>query len=242
MSILTMLDRFKEKKAPCTAVIVAAGSSTRMGQDKLFLPVAGIPVLARTMLQFQRCREINEIVVVTREERLMDVAGLAKRFGMDKVRKILVGGQERVESSAAGVLQADRNSGYIAVADGARPLVTPELISRTVEAVRKYRAAAPAVPVKDTIKTAENGVVTGTPDRSGLFAVQTPQVFEADLIKGALTKAIRDGIPVTDDCSAVEAMGIPVHLVEGNYENLKITTREDIVLCEALLAARGAER
>ena len=147
MSILTMLDRFKEKKAPCTAVIVAAGSSTRMGQDKLFLPVAGIPVLARTMLQFQRCREINEIVVVTREERLMDVAGLAKRFGMDKVRKILVGGQERVESSAAGVLQADRNSGYIAVADGARPLVTPELISRTVEAARKYRAAAPAVPV-----------------------------------------------------------------------------------------------
>lgn len=240
MSILTMMDKFKAKKSPCTAVIVAAGSSARMGQDKLFLPVAGIPVLARTILQFQRCRDIDEIIVVTREEKLLDVAALVKRFGTDKVGKILVGGQERVESSAAGVLQADRRSGYIAIADGARPLVTPELISRTVEAARTYRAAAPAVAVKDTIKTAENGMVTGTPDRSVLFAVQTPQVFEADLIKGALTRAIREGTPVTDDCSAVEALGIPVRLVEGSYENIKITTPEDIALCEALLAARGA--
>ena len=169
----------------------------------------------------------------------MDAGALVKQYGLSKVTKILVGGKERVESSAAGVLQANRDSGWIAIADGARPLVTPELISRTVEAARKYRAAAPAVPVKDTIKTAENGMVTGTPDRSRLFAVQTPQVFEADLIKGALTRAIRDGIPVTDDCSAVEAMGIPVRLVEGSYENIKITTREDIALCEALLAARG---
>ncbi|MDD6502377.1 MAG: 2-C-methyl-D-erythritol 4-phosphate cytidylyltransferase [Oscillospiraceae bacterium] len=239
MSILTMMDKFKEKKAPCTAVIVAAGSSERMGRDKMFLPVAGIPVLGRTLLQFQRCRDIDEIIVVTREERIMDAGALVKQYGLDKVTKILVGGKERVESSAAGVLQANRDSGWIAIADGARPLVTPELISRTVEAARKYRAAAPAVAVKDTIKTAENGMVTGTPDRSRLFAVQTPQVFEADLIKGALTRAVRDGIPVTDDCSAVEAMGIPVRLVEGSYENIKITTREDIALCEALLAARG---
>lgn len=239
MSLLSMFDKFKNKRAPCTAVIVAAGSSRRMGQDKLFLPLAGIPVLARTLTQFELCGDIDEIIVVTREEKLLEVADLCKEYGISKATKILAGGQERMESSAAGVLQANRNSGYIAIADGARPLVTPELISRTVRAARDYQAVAPAVPVKDTIKTAVDGVVTGTPDRSGLFAVQTPQVFEAALIKSALTKAVREGTPVTDDCSAVEAMNVAVHLIEGSQENLKITTREDLALAEALLAARG---
>jgi len=239
MSLLSMLDKFKTKKSPCTAVIVAAGASRRMGQDKLFLPLAGIPVLARTLTQFELCREIDEIIVVTREEKLLEVADLCKQYGISKATKILVGGEERVESSAAGVLQADRHSGYIAIADGARPLVTPELISRTVEAARDYQAVAPALPVKDTIKTAVDGMVTGTPDRASLFAVQTPQVFEASLIKSALTKAIQEHTPVTDDCSAVEAMGVAVHLIEGSQENLKITTREDLALAEALLAARG---
>ena len=144
-----------------------------------------------------------------------------------------------MESSAAGVFEADRHSGYIAISDGARPLVTPELIDATVEAAKKFGAAAPAVPVKDTIKVAENGVVTDTPDRSKLFAIQTPQVFEADLIKGALTKAMRDKIPVTDDCSAVEAMGYPVHLIEGSYQNIKITTQDDLIISQAYLAAKG---
>lgn len=242
MSILTMIDKFKAKKAACSAVIVAAGSSTRMGQDKLFLPMAGIPVLVRTLMQFETCKSINEIVIVTREEKILEVADLCREYGLSKVTKILVGGKERVESSAAGVYQVDRNSQYIAIADGARPLVTPELITATVDAARKYRAAAPATPVKDTIKTVVDGVVTGTPDRSTLYAVQTPQVFEADLIKGALTKVLRDKTPVTDDCSAVEAMGVQVRLIEGSYENVKITTREDLALSEALLAARGAKR
>ena len=153
----------------------------------------------------------------------------------NKVTKILQGGKERVESSAAGVFEADRHSGYIAISDGARPFVTPEIISATVEAARKYGAATPAVPVKDTIKSAENGVVTGTPDRSKLFAVQTPQVFEADLIKGALTKAIRDNIPVTDDCSAVERLGMSVKIVEGDERNLKVTTPMDLKVAQMLL-------
>ena len=236
MSILRVFDKMKQKKAGCTAVIVAAGSSRRMGADKLFLSLAGIPVIVRTLMQFQACEDITEIIVVTREDKLVEVADYCKRYGITKVTKILQGGKERVESSAAGVFEADRHSGYIAISDGARPFVTPDIISATVAAARKYGAATPAVPVKDTIKSAENGVVTGTPDRATLFAVQTPQVFEADLIKGALTKAIRDNIPVTDDCSAVEAMGYPVHLVEGSYRNIKITTQEDMIISQAYLA------
>ena len=236
MSILSVFDKMKQKKAGCTAVIVAAGASRRMGADKLFLSLAGIPVIVRTLLQFQACADITEIIVVTREDKLTEVADYCKRYGITKATKILQGGKERVDSSAAGVFAADRHSGYIAISDGARPFVTPEIISATVAAARKYGAATPAVPVKDTIKAAENGVVTDTPDRSKLFAIQTPQVFEADLIKGALTKAIRDGIPVTDDCSAVEAMGYPVHLVEGSYRNIKITTQEDMIISHAYLA------
>ena len=242
MSFLNMIDRFKTNRSGCTAVVVAAGSSQRMGQDKMFLPVAGIPVLARTLMQFQRCGEIDEILVVTREEKIVEVADLCKQYGIDKATKVLLGGKERSESSAAGVFQAAESSGYIAIADGARPLVTPELIAQTVQAARKYRAAAPAVPVKDTIKVVENGIVTDTPDRATLRAVQTPQVFEADLIKGALTNAIEKKLPLTDDCSAVEAMGFLVHLIEGSYENLKITTREDLALAEAFLAARGVRK
>lgn len=236
MSILKVFDKIKEKKAGCTAVIVAAGSSRRMGADKLFLPLAGIPVLVRTLLQFQACDSIDEIIVVTREDKLAEVADYCKRYGITKATKILQGGKERVESSAAGVFEADRHSAYIAISDGARPFTTPALITATVDAAKKYGAAAPAVPVKDTIKVAENGIVTDTPDRSKLFAIQTPQVFSADLIKGALTKAIRDKTPVTDDCSAVEAMGYPVHLVDGSYRNIKITTQEDMIVSQAYLA------
>lgn len=236
MSILRVFDKIKDRKAGCTAVIVAAGSSRRMGADKLFLPLAGIPVLVRTLLQFQACDSIDEIIVVTREDKLAEVADYCKRYGITKATKILQGGKERVESSAAGVFEADRHSAYIAISDGARPFVTPALITATVDAAKKYGAAAPAVPVKDTIKVAENGIVTDTPDRSKLFAIQTPQVFSADLIKGALTKAIRDKTPVTDDCSAVEAMGYPVHLVDGSYRNIKITTQEDMIISQAYLA------
>ena len=202
----------------------------------LFLPLAGIPVLVRTLLQFQACDSIDEIIVVTREDKLAEVADYCKRYGITKATKILQGGKERVESSAAGVFEADRHSAYIAISDGARPFVTPALITATVDAAKKYGAAAPAVPVKDTIKVAENGIVIDTPDRSKLFAIQTPQVFSADLIKGALTKAIRDKTPVTDDCSAVEAMGYPVHLVDGSYHNIKITTQEDMIVSQAYLA------
>ena len=239
MSILQAYDKVKQRQMGVTAVIVAAGSSRRMGTDKLFMDLAGVPVLVRTLLQFQQCPQVDEIIVVTREDKLTEVADYCKSFGITKCGKVVLGGKERAESSAAGVMQADRHSSYIAISDGARPLITPALITKTIEAAKKYGAAAPAVPVKDTIKTAENGVVTGTPDRAKLYAIQTPQVFEADIIKGALTKAIRDKLPITDDCSAVEALGYPVHLVDGDYENIKITTMEDLYVSQAFLAARG---
>lgn len=242
MSVLRMIDKFKARKTFCTAVVVAAGSSTRMGADKLFLPMAGIPVLARTLMQFERCKSVSEIIVVAREDKIVPVADMCKTYGIRKASKILLGAETRLGSSAAGVFQADRSSSLIAISDGARPLITPELITAVVEAAKQTRAAALAVPVKDTVKIAENGVVAKTLDRNTLFAVQTPQVFEADIIKGALTKALRDNAQVTDDCSAVEAMGIPVHLIEGSYENIKITTPEDLSLAETILALRGARR
>jgi hypothetical protein len=130
-------------------------------------------VIVRTLLQFQACESIDEIIVVTREDKLTEVADYCKRYGITKATKILQGGKERAESSAAGVFEADRHSEYIAISDGARPFVTPELISAAVDAARKYGAAAPAVPVKDTIKVAENGVVTDTPDTTGDFKLMT---------------------------------------------------------------------
>ena len=135
-------------------------------------------------------------------------------------------------------LEASPETEFFAVQDGARPLVTVELIDEVLDAARVYLAAAPAVPVRDTIKVAHDGIVERTPDRSALFAVQTPQVFAADLLKAALQSAVESQIPITDDCSAVERLGKVVFLVEGDEENLKITTPVDLILAEAILQAR----
>ena len=164
---------------------------------------------------------------------------LCKTYGITKCSKVVRGGESRCHSVLLAALEASPEARLLAVQDGARPLVTPALIDRTVEAAAKCGAAAPAVPVKDTIKTvAEDGAVTGTPDRSTLRAVQTPQVFEADLLKAALQSALENEVPVTDDCSAVERLGKVVYLIDGNEENLKITTPVDLVIAEAILAER----
>ena len=140
-----------------------------------------------------------------------------------------------MESSAAGVFEADRHSGYIAISDGARPFSTPDLITAAVDAAKKYGAAAPAVPVKDTIKVVSGGIISATPDRKTLQAVQTPQVFDIDLLKAALKKAADDGAEVTDDCSAVERLGMSVKIVMGDERNIKVTTPLDLKIAESFL-------
>ena len=222
----------------CTAVVVAAGTSERMGQDKLFLSVGGIPVLAHSMMTLNRCKDVNEIILVTRPEQLDAAESLRREYRLDKLLKIVFGGATRTESALAGVTAANRKASIICIHDGARPFVTEAIVEEAIHTAILYKAAAPAVPVKDTIKTAEKGVVTGTPDRTTLFAVQTPQTFNATLIKGALTKAKRDKRTYTDDCAAVEALGVKVHLTAGDEANLKITTPADIDRAELIFRQR----
>ena len=218
----------------CGAVIVAAGTASRMGGiDKVMAPLDGEPMLLRTVRTFQQCDSISEIVIVTREDLLVQVADLCA--GFSKVRGVVVGGADRPASVQAGVRALSKKVRLVAVQDGARPLVTWQVIDRTVRAANTYGAAAPGIPVKDTIKMVSGGVVTETPDRSCLQAIQTPQVFDLDLLKAALQKASRDGTAITDDCSAVENLGMRVKIVEGDERNIKITTPMDLEIAKLLL-------
>ena len=235
----SLFRKIREANRPfCTALVAAAGSSSRMGgTDKLMEFLDNVPVLMRTLTALQRAAAIDEIVIAAREDALVDISTLCKTYGITKCSKVVRGGESRCHSVLLAALETSPEAKLLAVQDGARPLVTPALIDRTVEAAAKCGAAAPAVPVKDTIKTvAEDGAVTGTPDRSTLRAVQTPQVFEADLLKAALQSALENEVPVTDDCSAVERLGKVVYLIDGDEENLKITTPVDLVIAEAILA------
>ena len=225
----------------CSAIVPAAGNSTRMGEDKLLLPLHDVPVLLWTLRALEGCPYITEIIVVTREDLIVPVGQLCREAALNKVRKVVVGGKTRTESVLAGIREADPAAELIAIHDAARPLVTQGIINAVIEKAAERGAAAPAVPVKDTIKRAVDGVVESTPDRSSLYAVQTPQVFEHGLILGALEKAIADDVALTDDCSAVERLGMPVCLTAGAYENIKLTTPEDVTVAEAILERWGVQ-
>ena len=232
--------RKKEETPHCSAVIVAAGSSQRMGSDKLLHNLGIMPVLARTLLVFQDCELVDEIVVVTRMEKLEEVAELCKKYRIEKASKVICGGATRMESALAGVSEVKKKAKLIAIHDGARPLVSVELIENTVRAAAKYKAAVPAIKSVDTLKLAEDGeTVTGSLDRELVLRVQTPQVFDADLIKGALTFAAEKKLPLTDDCSAVELMGVKARIVPGEEDNIKLTTPRDMLFAAAILKDRG---
>ncbi len=236
---ITNLFREPEKEPHCSAVIVAAGSSERMGTDKLTADLCGVPVLVRTLRVFDACALVNEIVVVTRGDRIEEIADLCKEYGIKKVSKVLAGGSTRVESALVGVSEVDPKAARIAIHDGARPLVTTEVIERTVRAAKEYYAAVPVIPSTDTLKAVdEKGYVVGTVDRATTWRVQTPQVFKSDFIKGALTKAMEKNLPLTDDCSAMEMMGVKTMTVPGDEDNIKLTTPRDMILAEAILKAR----
>ncbi len=218
----------------CGAVIVAAGNASRMGGiDKVMAPVGGEPMLVRTVRAFQSCDAIGEIVVVTRPDLVAQVTELTACFS--KMRAVITGGSSRQESVALGLGALSARVKLAAIQDAARPFITGEVIDRTVRAARSYGAAAPAIPVKDTVKVVSGGIVRSTPDRSTLRAVQTPQVFDIDLLRGALEKAKKDGAEVTDDCSAVERLGMSVRMVTGDERNIKITTPLDLKLAELIL-------
>lgn len=241
---MAILDRWKKhKKEPalpfCTAVIVAAGSASRMqGVDKIMADLKGEPVVCHSIRAFQCCDAVQAIVVVTRGDLTAPMKALCRERGFNKVCAVTEGGATRTASVMKGLDCAPKGTTLAAIHDGARPLVPPEVVQRTIETAARTGAAAPAIPVKDTIKIAECGVIRETPRRDTLFAVQTPQVFDFDLLRGALQRALDTGTAITDDCAAVEALGMKVHLTDGSEENIKITTPMDLLLAQAIMERR----
>ena len=231
---VTKVARKALKVGNCGAVIVAAGSASRMGGiDKVMAELEGEPMIVRTVRTFQECDVIKEIVIVTRPDLIVPIGDLCR--DMDKVKAVVVGGSSRQESVSLGLNALSDKVKLAAIQDGARPLITWQVIDRVVRAAHSYGAAAPAIPMKDTIKVVTGGVVKETPDRKTLQAVQTPQVFDFDLIRGALKQAELDKAEVTDDCSAVERLGMSVKIVEGDERNIKVTTPMDLKIAKMLL-------
>lgn len=237
--------KFQQKRFRpyCSVIVAAAGSASRMkGVNKMLQPLDGIPILVRTLQVLQSSRCVDEIVIAAKEADIVEISSLCRTYGIRKCSKVIRGGESRVHSVYLAAMEASREAKLIAVQDGARPFITPELVDRVIEAAARTNAAAPAIPVKDTIKVArEDGSVDHTPDRKTLYAVQTPQVFEASLLKAALQSAMEEQAAITDDCSAVERLGKRVYLVDGDETNIKITTPMDLIVAEAILQKRENE-
>ncbi len=235
-----MAEKLKLVRLPyAAAVIVAGGSGSRFGGDKLMADLGGMPVLARTLLAFERAEAVRAIVVAARADAVEQVQDLGRQFGISKLTAVTAGGVTRSGSCLAGVLAVPPEAELIAIHDGARPLVTEDVITNALWTAYRHTAALPAIPVRDTIKQAKDGLVTHTPDRSVLFAAQTPQCFQADLIRAALLDAAENAPEVTDDCLAVERIGGRIYLAKGSEENIKITTPLDLKIAETILVGRS---
>lgn len=237
---------FSRKKQPTelpfvTAIIPAAGSSRRMGgENKQLILLDGIPVLGRTLMAFQQSPYIREIVLAAPEELIAKYAALGRRLGITKLTRVVRGGASRAESVYRAACQADERCRYLAVHDGARPMVSEEIIGRVCEAAFLHSAAGAGVPVVDTMKEVdETGRIVKTIDRSTLRAMQTPQAAEKALLLAALQSALEADIEVTDELAALERMGLHPWIVDGSPENIKITTPADVLFAQAILERRN---
>lgn len=228
-----------------TAIIAAAGQGRRMGagSNKVLLTLAGIPLVVRTVRQLAACPQIEEIIIVSGPEEMGEMHSLVSAMGLTQKWQVVAGGSERQYSVANALAAVSGKAEIIVVHDGARPLADQTAIENVIAAAREYGAAVVAVPVKDTIKVADaNGFVATTPDRKKLWAVQTPQAFQAAILRQAYAQALAEGFLGTDDASLVERLGMPVKMVTGSYRNLKITTPEDMVIAAALLEGERTMR
>jgi 2-C-methyl-D-erythritol 4-phosphate cytidylyltransferase len=222
-----------------TGIIVAAGDSRRMGFDKLFAMIAGKPVVAHTIRAFERAGCVSEIIVVARKDRLDEIKAIVREENFKKVRSIIPGGKHRQDSVRAGLDHLDAGAKYVAVHDAARPLITVEQIGRIFEQCRAHAAASLAEPIGDTLKYADTEFfVTGSADRHQLYGMQTPQVFERQLIEDAYKAVYAENASVTDEVSAVERLGHKVVLVPNQELNFKITYPRDLALAEFVLTQR----
>lgn len=235
---------FSFKKKPerpfISAVIVAAGSARRMqGLDKQQVMIDQVPVVARSILCFADCPMITEVVVVCREEQIVDYYRIVQEYAIDKVVSVVKGAAQRQYSVFQGIAACSPQTEFFAIHDGARPLVLNWEIEGCIAAAMQYGAAATGTPVKDTIKQlTEDGFVASTLDRSALMRIATPQVFAADLYREAMQRAQETRCVYTDDCQLVERCGYRVWISPGSYENIKITTPEDLAIAQAILTYR----
>lgn len=224
-----------------SVIIAAAGNSTRYGtgNSKQFLLLEGVPVLIKSVQAFEQIDEVKEIIITARKQDFDVIESFLQQYNIKKVKSVVEGGATRQDSIAAAVKKVSEETEIIAVHDGARPLVSKETIIGVIEKAVEKGAAACAVPVKDTIKIIDSsGKIVTTPDRASLRAVQTPQVFDFALYKEAIGKAVSESKQYTDDCQLIESMGHPVYLTDGDYENIKITTPDDLLVAEKFLSER----
>lgn len=233
------------KRGKISAIILCAGGSTRFSEgreSKQFATVRGIPVILRTILTFEKTEAISEIILVARKEDIDDLRSLVCVNGIKKVSCIVVGGSSRQESALKGFKHVSEKTTYVAIHDGARCMITTEIIDKVIAEAERYQAATAASRVTDTVKISDDdGFIKKTVNRDNVWNVQTPQIFEKKLYTTAIYNAKQKGIEVTDDCMLVENIGFKVKLVETGKENIKITVKDDISLAENILIARGDE-
>jgi len=225
-------------KVYCSAIIVGAGESSRMThkKNKPLIEVLNKPVIAYSIECFENLDLINNIIIVSKEEDIIDYSSIVEQYGFSKVSKIVVGGEERYNSVYNGLKELDEKTDIVLIHDGARPLISIDIIEDAICECIKEKAVVVGVKVKDTIKVVnEDGFIIDTPKRSSLWIEQTPQVFDYNLIVNAYEKAFEDGFIGLDDASIVERLGNKVKMIEGEYQNIKITTDEDLLIVEAFL-------
>ena len=225
-------------KPICTAVIVAAGKGKRMGTEisKQFLPLGGKEILAHTVQKFEKAKNIRDIILVTGADSLQDVQEMAQEYGWEKIVSIVAGGKERQDSVWNGLQQVAADTEIILIHDGVRPFVTEDILNISIETALEMGGCVAGVPAKDTIKVCDGeNIAIATPDRSTLWQIQTPQTFRKERIVKAYEQAKEDGFVGTDDASFAEHCGYPVKVIMGSYRNIKITTKEDLVIGEAFL-------
>ena len=219
-----------------SVIIVSAGKSTRMnGINKQFLSICDVPVLIRSIKAFDNIADVSEIIVVTNKDNINETQNFINNYFFAKKIIITEGGNTRQASVFNGFKFVSKDCYYIAIHDGARPLISEKVILKLIENVKKYNATTVGVPVKDTIKVVENGFIKDTPDRSSLYITQTPQMFKKDLYAKGVLNAIENKLDFTDDCQLIEAIGVKVFMTDGEYSNIKITTPDDIPLAEKLI-------
>ena len=241
MDLIETYKRLKKEEKPltCGAVVLGAGSAQRMGFDKMTVMLDRQPVLVRAVNAFQLSPLIEEIVVVTKTDRIEEIADLCRQYNLTKVSAVVCGGKTRTESALAGVMALKKDCRLTAIHDGARPLVSQALIEACIRKASIQYAAIPVVRSTDTLRGIdEKGALTGIYDRDKIVRVQTPQVFQTELVKGALSDAVQKGLAFTDDATAVERLGMKIQAVEGEEDNLKLTTPQDLVIAQGILERR----